>query len=221
MRIAGVMRRVTLTFDNGPTPGVTERVLDTLARRGIGATFFVIGNKLADDAGVALMRAAHAAGHVIGNHTLTHTVAFGEERDAAVVVREITETQRRIGACAHPDKLFRPYGKSGRLGPHLLSRAALSLLVDECYCCVTWTSVPGDWYDPDGWPERGIEDVAAADWSVVVLHDVANASARKLGEFIARLDDLGVEYRQDFPESVILTRAGRQVSMSDALLGAN
>ena len=39
-------RRVTLTFDNGPTPEVTERVLDILAERRILTTFFVIGNKL-------------------------------------------------------------------------------------------------------------------------------------------------------------------------------
>jgi peptidoglycan/xylan/chitin deacetylase (PgdA/CDA1 family) len=215
----GVNKRVTLTFDNGPTPGVSPKVFDTLGRRGIKTTFFVIGNKLADPAAAALMRAAHAAGHWIGNHTLTHSVAFGEQRDAAVTVREIEETQRRIGACAHPDKLFRPYGKSGRIGPHLLNRAALSLFLEQRYCCVTWNSVPGDWYDPEEWVVRGIRDVEAADWSVVVLHDIAGACAARLGEFIARLDDLGVEYRQDFPDSVVLTRAGREVGMSDAYLG--
>jgi peptidoglycan/xylan/chitin deacetylase (PgdA/CDA1 family) len=213
------MRRVTLTFDNGPTPGVTSKVLDTLARRGIRTTFFVIGNKLADSAAAALMRDAHAAGHWIGNHTLTHSVAFGEQRDNAVVVREIEETQRRIGDCSHPDKLFRPYGKAGRLGPHLLNRAALSLLLEQQFCCVTWTSVPGDWYDPEGWIARGIANVGAADWSVVVLHDIAAACAARLREFIDRLDDLGVEYRQDFPDDVVLTRAGRTVRACEDYLG--
>ncbi|MGB8678870.1 MAG: polysaccharide deacetylase family protein, partial [Pseudolabrys sp.] len=37
---------VTVTFDNGPEPSVTPRVLDVLARRGVRTTFFVIGNKL-------------------------------------------------------------------------------------------------------------------------------------------------------------------------------
>lgn len=211
-------RRVTLTFDNGPTPGVTPKVLDILARRGIRTTFFVIGDKL-DGPGAALMREAHAAGHWIGNHTLTHSVAFGDQRDAAVVVREIEETQRRIGACAHSDKLFRPYGKSGRLGRHLLNRAALSLLLAQRYCCVVWTSVPGDWYDADGWVARCLDEVAAADWSVIVLHDVPGACAGRLGELIARLDDVGVEYRQDFPDTVVLTRAGREVAITDAYLG--
>jgi peptidoglycan/xylan/chitin deacetylase (PgdA/CDA1 family) len=212
-------RRVTLTFDNGPTPAVTAGVLDVLTRRGILASFFVIGDKLADPGAVALMRACHAAGHWIGNHTLTHSVAFGEQPDAAVALREIEETQDRIGACSHPDKLFRPYGKSGRLGHHLLSRSALSLLLERRYCCVVWTSVPRDWCDPAGWVDRCIADVQSADWSVVVLHDVPDACSARLGELLSRLDDLGVEFRQDFPDAVILTRNGCEVSMTDAYLG--
>jgi peptidoglycan-N-acetylglucosamine deacetylase len=214
-----VNKRVTLTFDNGPTPAVTAAVLDVLARRGIRATFFVIGNRLADPGAMALMRDCHAAGHWIGNHTLTHSVALGEQPDTAVAVREIEETQNRIGACSHPDKLFRPYGKSGRLGHHLLSRAALSLLLARRYCCVVWTSVPGDWCDPTGWVDHCVEDVRSADWSVVVLHDVSDACAARLGELLSRLDDLGVDFRQDFPDSVILTRAGREVSMTETYLG--
>jgi peptidoglycan/xylan/chitin deacetylase (PgdA/CDA1 family) len=215
-----VNRRVTLTFDNGPTPGVTSGVLDALARRGIRATFFVVGNRLADEGARALMHDAHAAGHWIGNHTLTHSVPFGEEPDAAAVTREIEETQARIGACAHPEKLFRPYGKSGRIGPHLLSRAALSLLVAGKYCCVIWTSVPGDWRDREGWVARAVADVEAADWTVMVLHDIDNGCLPRLDELISRLDALGVEFRQDFPDSVVLTRAGREVSMSPSYLAS-
>ena len=46
-----VMPRLTLTFDNGPTPGVTEQVLATLAERGLRATFFVVGEKLKQPGG--------------------------------------------------------------------------------------------------------------------------------------------------------------------------
>ena len=212
-------KRVTLTFDNGPTAGVTPGVLDLLARKGITATFFVIGDKLADPGAAALMREAHAAGHWIGNHTLTHSRALGEATDAATAAREIGETQARIGACAHPDKLFRPYGKSGAIGPHLLSRAAVSLLLGERYCCVIWNSVPRDWRDPAGWVERCIADVRANDWTVAVLHDVADACLARLPELFARLDELGVTYTQEFPDAVVLTRAGEKVSLSDAYIG--
>ena len=216
--MVAVNRRVTLTFDNGPTRGVTPAVIDALARNGIRATFFVIGDKLADQDAVRLMRDAHAAGHAIGNHTLPHSVPFGEQSDAAVMAREIEETQARIGACAHPDKLFRPYGRAGRIGPHLFSRAALSRLLEGRYCCVIWNCVPGDWYDPQGWVDRCVDEVKARGWAVVVLHDVADACLPRLDELLARLGDLGVEYRQDFPDDVVLTRAGREVSMSASYL---
>jgi len=56
-------RRLTLTFDNGPTPGVTEHVLEELARRGILATFFVVGRDLQRDGRRALVQRAKDAGH--------------------------------------------------------------------------------------------------------------------------------------------------------------
>ena len=211
-------KHVTFTFDNGPTVGVTTGVLDLLERHGIRTTFFVIGDKLLTPGAAHLMGEAHAAGHWIGNHTLTHSVAFGERTDAAYAAHEIEETQARIAPFAHPDKLFRPYGKSGVIGPHLLSRAARSFLLDQHYCCVIWSSVPRDWCDPAGWVDRCLADIRAHDWTVVVLHDVADACLARLPELLTRLADLGVVCRQEFPDDVILTRAGRDVSMSDAYL---
>jgi len=207
------VRRVTLTFDNGPTPGITERVLDVLDRVGLCATFFVLGKKLVDPAALALARDAHAAGHWIGNHTLTHSVALGDDPDADYAAREIGETQTLIGDLAHPDRLFRPYGNSGRIGPHLLSQAALAYLLAHHYRTIIWNSLPGDWRDPDGWVDAGVAQVQSQDWSVVVLHDVETGCLPRLPEFLARLGDLGVTFEQDFPEAMTLTRAGREVSM--------
>jgi len=206
-------RRVTLTFDNGPTPGVTEHVLDILARRRILATFFVIGRKLGEPAAAALMQQAHTAGHWIGNHTLSHTVALGDRPERDYAVSEIEGAQRRIGRFSHPDKLFRPYGNSGRLGPHLLSRAALEHLVAQDYRTVIWNNVPGDWKDPDGWVESCMAQVSIQDWSVVVLHDIEGGCITRLPELLQRLEGLGVMFEQDFPDAVTLTRAGRIVSL--------
>jgi peptidoglycan-N-acetylglucosamine deacetylase len=207
-------RRVTLTFDNGPTPGTTGRVLDVLGRANIRATFFVLGRKLDDPAGLALARDAHASGHWIGNHTMTHSVALGDNPDADYAAREIGETQARIGDLAHPDKLFRPYGNSGRIGPHLLSRAALAYLLAHRFRTIIWNSLPGDWRDPDSWVEAGVAQVAVQDWSVVVLHDIETGCLPRLPEFLARLAEMGVAFEQDFPETMTLTRAGREVSMT-------
>jgi peptidoglycan-N-acetylglucosamine deacetylase len=53
--------------------------------------------------------------------------------------------------------------------------------------------------------------VLREDWSVVVLHDIVAGCAGRLGELLRRLDDLGVTFEQDFPDSVTITRAGRVV----------
>jgi peptidoglycan-N-acetylglucosamine deacetylase len=212
------MTRVTLTFDNGPTPGITDKVLGILARANILSTFFVIGEKLDDPDAAALMRDTHAAGHWIGNHTLTHATPFGEKPDAAFAAREIGETERRIGALAHPDKLFRPYGREGRIGPHVFSRAAVDYLVAHRYTAVLWNSLPGDWRDPDGWVDACVADVARRDWSCVVLHDIPNACLKRLPDLIARLTDKGVRFAQQMPESVVLTRGGQVVNLPAELV---
>jgi peptidoglycan-N-acetylglucosamine deacetylase len=61
---------VALTFDDGPDPTWTPPILDTLASRGVKATFFVIGQNA--DAHVPLLRRVYREGHEIGNHTYSH-----------------------------------------------------------------------------------------------------------------------------------------------------
>jgi peptidoglycan/xylan/chitin deacetylase (PgdA/CDA1 family) len=205
-------KRVTLTFDNGPTPGITEHVLDILSTRQIQTTFFVVGERLAEPGGRALAARAHSERHWIGNHSLTHSAPLGEKTDPEYAQREIEQTQNLIGELAHADKLFRPMGGGGRIGPHLLSLAALQLLQEGKYTCVLWSSVPGDWKDQDGWIDRCISEIAQRDWTVVVLHDVENAALPRLPEFLDRLDSLGIEFRQDFPDDVMITKRGEVVS---------
>ena len=210
--IVWYVKRVTLTFDNGPTPGITDRVLDILSARRIRATFFVVGEKLLTPGGAALAARAHAEGHWIGNHSMTHSTPLGEKPDAEYVRWEIEETQKLIGELSHADKLFRPMGGGGSIGPHLFSPAALQLLRKEKYTCVLWSSVPGDWKDQAGWVDRCVSEVGAREWTVVAIHDVENAALPRLNEFLDRLDSLGVVFRQDFPEDVVVTRRGELVS---------
>jgi peptidoglycan-N-acetylglucosamine deacetylase len=209
-------RRVTLSFDNGPTPYVTERVLDILGQARILTTFFVIGRNLDDPAAARLMKRAHAAGHWIGNHTLTHSVALGDRPGLAYAVSEIEGTELRIGEFSNPEKLFRPYGKGGHIGPHLLSRSALDYLLAQNYRTIVWNNVPGDWLDPNGWVERCVAQASQQDWSVVVLHDIASGCIARLPELLRRLENLGVTFDQDFPDAVTLTRAGRVADVAEA-----
>src|SRR4051794_41788381 len=103
-----MMPRLTLTFDNGPWPGVTETVLDVLAERDVCATFFVVGEQLAKPGARALAERAKAGGHWIGNHTMTHSDPFGDRPEQAYLETEITGTQDLIGGLPPPRPPFPP-----------------------------------------------------------------------------------------------------------------
>src|SRR5438128_1125045 len=66
----GAGRVAYLTFDDGPNPGATEPILDTLAGLGVPAGFFMVGEHVRRFPGIA--RRVVAAGHEVGNHTLRH-----------------------------------------------------------------------------------------------------------------------------------------------------
>jgi peptidoglycan/xylan/chitin deacetylase (PgdA/CDA1 family) len=210
-------RRVSLTFDNGPTTGVTDHVLDVLAHRGVAATFFVIGTKIADPVGHGLAQRAHSEGHWIGNHTLTHSVPLGR-LDAAEVDREIDETERLLGPLRHPDRLFRPYGSGGVIDDRILGQHGRQRLVDDGFTCCLWNCVPRDWIDPDGWVETCMSMIAELDWAVVALHDLPTRAMDHLPELLDRLADADIDVRQDLPEGCTPIRRGVPTSSFDLLV---
>ena len=88
-------RRVAITFDDGPTPGSTDTILDTLRDAGVTASFFVIGANVARHPD--LIRRIHDEGHLIGNHSQNHS-HYGICRVTSYWCREIDETDRAIEA---------------------------------------------------------------------------------------------------------------------------
>jgi peptidoglycan-N-acetylglucosamine deacetylase len=114
--------RVALTFDDGPDPEYTPRILEALAAAGVRATFFMVGRRV--EAVPAVARAIVAAGHDVGNHTYGHrhfwtlspAASAGEVDHGAAVVAEVTGV--------HP-QFFRPpwgtfnwaaYRRAGEIG---------------------------------------------------------------------------------------------------------
>jgi peptidoglycan-N-acetylglucosamine deacetylase len=209
---------VTLSFDNGPEPEVTPQVLDVLRRRGIRATFFVLGHKMAEPARHALARRAHEDGHWIGNHTFSHDRPLGDRAgEAGHAEAEIGRTEALLGTLRHTNRLFRPFGGGGRIGPHLLSPEASAHLSAQAQTVVLWSAVPGDWHDPEGWPERALRQCLAEPQPVLVLHDLPTGAMRHLDQFLARLADAGGRFRQDFPEACVPMRRGRPTGALDAI----
>lgn len=111
---------VALTFDDGPTRKWTQPVLDVLAREGVRATFFLIGESV--DANLAEARAIVAAGHEVGNHTYTHPRMV--LHSPAFVREEVERTDvalRRAG-WATPALFRSPFCKKFLVLPYYLSR---------------------------------------------------------------------------------------------------
>ena len=200
------MTSITLTFDNGPDPDVTPRVLETLRRHQIQSTFFVLGEKMRDRRSVA--EHEHAEGHWIGNHTYNHIVPLGMSVERGIAAGEIQRTEELIGDLAHPQRFFRPFGGGGLLDRRLLNREALKHLRDNAYTCVLWNVVPEDWARPETWVERALDMSFAQTHALVVLHDLPTGAMRDLDRFISLAKDRGATFRQDFPKSCIPIERG-------------
>ena len=206
---------LTLSFDNGPTPEVTPHVLDVLCRHRVKSSFFVVGQKIAQQ--YPLVERAHREGHWIGNHTWSHSVPFGL-MDAQAAISEFDRTQQAIGPLAHSRRLFRPYGQGGNLDNRLLSKAVLAHLARETATIVLWSALPRDWNDPDGWVERALVQIAAQPWSLMVLHDLPTGAMRHLDRFLGLVADRGGRVRQDFPPDCLPMIDGKLVKPLDCLL---
>lgn len=99
-------RAIALTFDDGPHPERTPRVLDALRKHGAHATFFVTGKNAA--AHPDIVRRIMAEGHTIGNHTYSHPANFpwlGQSKMKHDIDRCDTALEKITG---HRPTLFRP-----------------------------------------------------------------------------------------------------------------
>jgi peptidoglycan/xylan/chitin deacetylase (PgdA/CDA1 family) len=149
-----------LTFDDGPDPAFTPRVLDALGRHDAKATFFLVGRRARQQP--ELLARIRAEGHEVANHTETHgrTVLQPESR----FEKELLEGERTLGLSAARPKLFRPPGI-------WLRPSQQALAARHGYLTVLGSSYAFDPYQP---PVRYIEWVVARNLRpgvIVVLHD--------------------------------------------------
>ena len=97
---------VYLTFDDGPHPPETERVLDVLRERGVRATFFLIGSKVSGNE--AVLRRMLEEGHALGLHTYSHAGTF-PLLSFDKMLADVNEGKRAVESVAGKKiSLFRP-----------------------------------------------------------------------------------------------------------------
>lgn len=165
----GSENRVTLTFDDGPEPGITERVLEILASHSIQSFFFLTGEKALRHP--AMVHQIHQAGHVIGSHGFTHPDAWKTHpSEWNQNMRKGHETIGNILGAA-PNWFRPPYG-------HFLP--VLNRIPDKTKMLL-WTRMPGDFdkrFSHMQIVQRSISQIKKGD--IIVLHDNMKSAERLL-----------------------------------------
>jgi peptidoglycan/xylan/chitin deacetylase (PgdA/CDA1 family) len=187
-RAPGDRRRlVTLTFDDGPFPETTPRVLELLAKYDVRATFFVIGLYL--DGHDARARASREvlkrvadAGHLIGNHTHDHALltAISHTQVLEQIDRGAASIERAIG---RRPSLFRPpFGELDDFGQEAACARQLDL--------VLWNVESQDMErsDTTAMFKDLVRQIAHNEGGVVLLHDIRFSSVSILKRLLAYLD---------------------------------
>lgn len=161
---------IALTFDDGPWPGSTERILAVLKKYNVRATFFMIGSQAKGRASIA--RQVADAGMVIGNHSYSHPDLT--KLSAGNVARQIDVAERDIKAVTGvAPKFFRPpTGATNSVVNAQIARAGLKLC--------EWDIDPQDWRKPSA-PvivDRVVR--SASPGAVVLMHDGGGDRSRTL-----------------------------------------
>ncbi len=180
----GLGNRVALTYDDGPSPGVTEKVLKDLDKHKITATFFVIGSKV--KAYPALAREVVAAGHELANHTYTHP--FLSKLSASRVHDELTRCQEVIAETTGVTPVwFRP--------PYGAFRTKQGSVAREKDLGVAYWSV-----DPRDWARPGASTIVRRIMSgvrpgaIILLHDLHQQTAEATGPLLEQLCEKSYQF---------------------------
>jgi peptidoglycan/xylan/chitin deacetylase (PgdA/CDA1 family) len=172
--VADAQQEVYFTFDDGPTPGVTEDALNLLSRFHAKATFFCLGKNA--EAHPEIMRRIVAEGHAVGNHTYNHP--DGWKTPQMEYLRNVVQAKRAIDST-----LFRP--PYGRITP-----AQVNALKNQ-FTLVMWDVLSAD-FDAGKKPEACLENVVrnVSPGSIVVFHDSIKARRNMLYALEGSLEQL-------------------------------
>lgn len=172
---------IALTFDDGPQQSCTAALLDGLARRGVPATFFLIGEQVIGSEG--LVERMEAEGHQIGIHTYGHVMLTGLNRADFDAQVEKTRAVLEYVLGRRNFMLRPPYG--------LWDEGVRAMA--ECPI-ILWSIDPEDWKYRDA--ARVAEHIVshAFDGAIVLLHDIYPTSVEAALRAVDTLQAKGYEF---------------------------
>jgi peptidoglycan-N-acetylglucosamine deacetylase len=176
---------IALTFDDGPSPQLTPKLLDLLAARHIKATFFVIGENVA--AHPEIVARAVREGHEIGNHSWSHPV-LGKMSDAAVRLQlQKTDDAIRNATGVRPTLLRPPYGS-------LTARQKRWITKEFGYKIVLWDVDPLDWKNPGPMVVCNRILKMTRPGSIVLSHDIHRGTIEAMPATLDQLEAKGFKF---------------------------
>lgn len=170
---------IAITFDDGPHPQNTPRLLDMLKERGIKATFFLIGKSAATWPDV--VKRIVAEGHEVANHTWTHP-QLTHLKDSKVMDELQTTHDAIVKACGTAPILYRPPYGAATLGQRKMIHDHLQ------YPTILWDVDPEDWRAPRSVAkvhDRILEQTRPG--SIILCHDIHQPTVDAMP---STLDDL-------------------------------
>jgi peptidoglycan/xylan/chitin deacetylase (PgdA/CDA1 family) len=188
---------VVLTFDDGPLPPYTSRVLDTLAAECVKATFFLVGKMALGYPKVVLRE--YNEGHTIGGHSQDHPFTFAkmsvdqaakEIEDGFDSVRTVLGDPKAVAPFFRIPGLLRQKPVEDYLASHGYATWSLDFLADD------WTHISAQEII-----RRALERIEARGRGILLLHDIQPATALALPTLLAELKARGYKIVQVVPST--------------------
>jgi peptidoglycan/xylan/chitin deacetylase (PgdA/CDA1 family) len=178
---------VVLTFDDGPLPPYTNRILDTLASECVKATFFMVGRMV--QGYPSIVRRVYNEGHTVANHSQTHPFTFSK-MTADQAAREVDAAHASLLAALGDPKAISPFFRI----PGLLRQSSVEQYL-AAHDYMTWSVdfLADDWTHIKSHEitKRAINRIEARGKGILLLHDIQPATALALPDILRELKARG------------------------------
>ncbi|MEO0542288.1 MAG: polysaccharide deacetylase family protein [Pseudomonadota bacterium] len=172
-------KEVVLTFDDGPVPGRTDKILNTLDRFGVKATFLMVGTMVRNNP--TLARRVYRSGHAIGSHTWTHDNLARKSFGASIAdIKRGEDALRNAGIRDIPFFRFPYLADTNALRRHLAGRGIIVLDADI-------DSKDYRSQSPDALASRTMAKVRSRGRGIILMHDLQPRTVAALPSFLAML----------------------------------